>query len=143
MRFQKIYRTGQIVNAELYTRLRVLDAEVFFECGNEFKENRDWWVLVHKNKIIAYCGCLYSTDNVCIFVRAWVHKPYRGKGLQKRMIDLRLRAAKKNGCSAAITYTLTNNYPSANSLIKYGFKLYEPSYKWAGKDVLYFKKMLS
>jgi len=116
-----------------------LDNEVFYGCGNEFKDNRDWWVLVDKNKIIAYCGCLYSSDNICIFVRAWVHKPYRGKGLQKKMIDLRLRAAKE--CCAVITYTLANNYASANSLISKGFRLYEPSYKWAGADVLYFKKL--
>ena len=137
MRFRKIYSQGRIYSHELYNRLMVLDSEVFAGCDNEFKINRDWWVLVHKNKIIAYCGSAYS-EGICIFVRAWVQKKHRGKGLQKKMIDLRMKAAK--GCKAVITYTIPTNYPSANSLISKGFKLYEPSYKWAGKDVLYWKK---
>ena len=138
-RFRKIYSQGRIYSHELYNRLMVLDTEnpSFAGADNEFKENRDWWVLLHKNEIIAYCGSAYS-EGICIFIRAWVQKKHRGKGLQKKMIDLRLKAAK--GCKAVITYTIPTNYPSANSLISKGFKLYEPSYKWAGKDVLYWRR---
>lgn len=137
MKIQRIYNCGKVINPELYNRLKTLDGEMFIGCGNEFKLNRDWWVVVDKNKIIAYCGCLYS-EGVCIFVRAWVYKKYRGRGLQRRMITVRLNAARKQ-CYTAITYTLANNIVSANNLIKKKFLLYEPAYKYSGKDVLYFK----
>jgi len=137
MKLQKIYSCGKIINLDLYNRLIVLDTTLFQGCENEFKRNRDWWVVVENGKIIAYCGCLYS-ERVCIFNRAWVYKKYRGQGLQRRMITTRLNAARKK-CYVAITYTLANNLISANNLIKRKFLLYEPHYKYVGDGVLYFK----
>ena len=137
MKLQKIYNCGRVINAALYSRLVELDPIIFTGCENEFKENRDWWVVVENKKIIAYCGCLY-TDGICIFNRAWVSRKYRGNGLQRRMITTRLNAAKKR-CNVAITYTLRTNIVSANNLIKKKFLLYEPAYKYVGNDVLYFK----
>jgi len=142
MKLQKVFSNGNVLNHQLYQRLRLLDEEVFFGCGNEFKDNRDWWVMLNTSgRIIAYCSCSYS-DGVCIFTRAWVHKPYRGKGFQKRMIDCRIRAAKKQGCITVITYTLHNNSYSANNLLDKGFRLYEPQYAYAGRDVIYFQKVI-
>jgi len=88
--------------------------------------------------IRAYCGCLYSSK-ICVFVRAWVQKEYRGQGWQKRMIKVRERAARK-GCSAIVTYTTPDNFPSANSLIRCGFLLHEPMYAYAGREMMYFIK---
>ena len=137
---RKIYSQGKILNRSLYDELQVLDARVFYGCGNEFKENRDWWVRVAGNRIVAYCGCLYS-EGVCIFVRAWVHADYRGQGMQRKMIRLRVKAARRD-CSVAITYTTSDNYPSANNLIREGFLLYQPAYMYAGDRMLYFKKVV-
>lgn len=139
MRLQKIYSQGKIINADLYRRLIVLDGNIFNGCSNEFKRNRDWWVLVDAGVIIAYCGCLYS-EKVCVFVRAWVHEPYRGKGLQRRMIAIREKAAKLFNCYAVVTYTMTDNIHSANNLIRRGFKIHDPQYKYVGKGVIYFIK---
>lgn len=144
MRFRKVFSTGKILDFAAYTQLQVLDATTpsFKGCGNEFKENRDWWVLLDKHKqIIAYCGAGYS-DNFSYFVRAWVDKKYRGKGLQKRMIAMRLRAAKYRNCKLAITYITMDNAPSGNSLINCGFKMYHPEWSYAGKDMIYFQKKL-
>ena len=135
-----IYRKGKILNADLYQRLMRLDAKIFPGCNNEFKPNREWWVKVNRGEIVAYCGCLYS-EGVCIFVRAWVSPEFRGKGLQRLMIAKRLNAAKSNRCECAITYCTYDNIPSANNLIKSGFLLYTPAYKYAG-DMLYFKLAL-
>ena len=139
MRLQKIYCQGEVINADLYKRLQALDAKVFYGCGNEFKKNRDWWVMVDNDQIVAYCGCLYS-ERICIFVRAWVYEPYRGQGYQRKMIAARIRAAKADKCYSVVTYTVTDNPVSANNLIKRGFKIYEPQYKWVGKNVIYFIK---
>ena len=139
MRLQKIYSQGKIINADLYRRLIVLDGKIFNGCSNEFKRNRDWWVILDTGIIIAYCGCLYS-ENICVFVRAWVHEPYRGNGLQRRMISIREKAARLFKCYALVTYTLTDNIHSANNLIRRGFKIHDPQYKYVGKGVIYFIK---
>lgn len=139
MKTLKVFSRGKLLNPKLYSELKALDFKVFSGCANEFKPNRDWWVIVSGNKIIAYCGCSF-VDNICIFVRAWVHIDYRGKGLQKKMIKLRLKSA--YDCYIAITYTTIDNYPSANSLISQGFKLFSPEYAYAGRNMLYFQKEL-
>ena len=129
---------GRIISEHLYTQLQDLDAEIFYGCGNEFKFNRDWWAIEDKGKIVAYCGCIYS-EGICIFNRAWVSKKHRGKGIQRKMIQARLSAAKKY-CHVAITYTTFDNTHSANNLIKTNFLLYVPSFAYAGNDKLYFKR---
>lgn len=142
MRFRKVFSYGKVLDAKLYEQLILLDrtGPAFRECENEFKPNRDWWVLNHKRLgIIAYCGSSYS-EGICIFLRAWVHKSKRGKGLQKHLIRLRLNAAKQRKCKVAITYTMKWNYPSINNLIALGFKIYGPSWEYGGKEMLYFKK---
>jgi RimJ/RimL family protein N-acetyltransferase len=139
MKTIKVFNRGKVMNKRLYTQLITLDFKVFSGCGNEFHENRDWWVITSGNQIIAYCGCSFS-ESVCIFVRAWVHKDYRGQGLQKKMIKLRLKSA--FGCNVAVTYTTIDNYPSANNLISQGFRLFSPQYAYAGRNMLYFQKEL-
>lgn len=142
MRLVKIFSQGKILNQDLYDRLQKWDMlHCFPGCGNEFLHNRDWWVILDDGKIIAYCGCIYSC-NVCIFNRAWVHKNYRGLGLQRKMIKARINAAYKNDCYVCVTYTTPCNTPSANNLIKTKFLLFDPEYKYAGKGMLYFRKKL-
>ena len=128
-------------HTKLYEDLKILDERCFPNCGNEFLPNRDWWVIVHNGKIRAYCGCSYSMG-VCVFVRAWVQREYRGQGWQKKMIKCRIRAAKIKRSYAIVTYTIPDNFPSANSLIKCGFLLHEPEYAYAGRDMMYFIKRL-
>lgn len=140
MRLRKIYSFGECYNEQLYESLIKLDKSIFF-ADNEFKYNREWWVIEHNGKIIAYCGCSFK-DGICILVRAWVDKKYRGKGLQKRMIDCRIRSAKANKCTYVVTYTMPHNVYSANNLFIKGFRLYHPAYQYVGDGVLYFRKKI-
>jgi GNAT superfamily N-acetyltransferase len=138
MRLVKIFNEGKVINETLYEKLQALDDICFPGAEGEFQKNRDWWVCCIDGEIIAYCGCIYSYD-LCIFNRAWVHKSFRGRGLQRKMIKARLKAA-IGRCNLAVTYTMSNNLVSANNLIKSKFLLYTPSWKWAGNDCLYFCK---
>lgn len=138
-KLRKIYSRGRILDYSLYEQLKELDGKCFPGCGNEFLKNRDWWVISVKNKIIAYCGSAYSMG-ICLFIRAWVHKDYRGNGIQKRMIKQRIKAAKN--CKVIVTYTVPDNYASANSLISTGFRLFDPAYAYAGRGQMYFRKVL-
>ena len=77
-----------------------------------------------------------------MFNRAWVHPNYRGKGIQDKMIKTRLKAAKEDLSTVAITYITIDNPKSGNNLIKNKFRLYIPSYQYAGSDKIYFSKQL-
>ena len=144
MKLLKIYSKGKILNIDAYIQLQELDRTNpnFKGCGNEFKQNRDWWVILDKKKtIVAYCGSIY-TQGICIFNRAWVDKRFRGLGIHKKLIKIRLNAA-KDSCYVAITYTTKDNYPSANNLISCKFKFYFPEYAYGGDEMLYFYKDLN
>ena len=139
MRFIKVFSFGKIIHKRLYNALKELDTTNpnFKGCGNEFLDNREWWVSQNaKGEIMAYCGSVY-TERICIFNRAWVHKSRRGFGIQKRMIKIRLRRAKQF-CRIAITYTTQDNYASANNLTSCGFKMYNPEYAYGGRQMMYF-----
>lgn len=51
----------------------------------------------------------------------------RGGGLQKKLIQARLRHAKRQGATYAITYVASWNCASLNNLIKCGFSFYIPA----------------
>jgi predicted GNAT family acetyltransferase len=139
---KKIFSHGKIIHDDLYQRVKIMDVNIFSGCNDEFQKNREWWVLLDdENKIAAYCGSVYSS-NICIMVRGWVKKQHRGQGLQKKLIKIRLNAAKKNNCYIVITYTTKDNCPSSNNLISQGFKLYLPEYEYGGKEMLYWNKLI-
>lgn len=133
MRIQKV-----IHNTDLYYKLIELDKAVFYKCYDEFKPNREWFVILVDGKIIAYSGHTIS-ERICIFVRMWVSPKYRGKGIQSKMIRKRIASAKKHKCTNIITYTSIDNVPSSNNLIKNGFRLYTPLFEWVGNKYLYWK----
>lgn len=81
-------------------------------------------------------------DNAAFLSRAGVLPHARGQGLQRRMIRTRLKWARAEGFSRAITYTHISNIPSARNLIACGFTVYAPDYPFAGEDMIYFEKSL-
>jgi GNAT superfamily N-acetyltransferase len=108
------------------------------DCGH-------WWIAFDEtNKPVGFAGLVRSSTwyNCGYLCRAGVITDYRGKGLQKRLVRVRLAKAKKLGWDWAITDT-TANPPSSNSLINQGFKLYEPTKPWAYKHSLYWRKKLN
>ena len=142
MKLLRIFHKGKVINDRLYEAVKNIDLREFPECElRDFKDNCTWWCIEFGNIVIAYCGVTYlQNEDAVFFTRAWVHKTYRGRGIQKRMIRLRLKAA--IGFEKAVTYTTNTNVASANSLIKLGFKLYLPMYYYAGSDKIYFYKEL-
>jgi predicted GNAT family acetyltransferase len=69
---------------------------------------------------------------------AGVKPAFRGQGLHKRLIKVRLAYAKRHDLPV-ITYTSLSNTASSNNLIHCGFKLYLPENAWVGKDYLYWR----
>ena len=104
-----------------------------------------WWLVYsdeHKHPI-AFCGLTEATATPLTgyLKRAGVLKAYRGHGLQRRMITVRERKARRMGLETMLTDT-TENPPSANTLIRAGYRIFEPSYRWAFKHSIYWRKTL-
>lgn len=97
------------------------------------------WVAVHvpTGEIVGYAlGRIVADANLFYLARAGVAWEHRGRGLQKRLIRARITYARKRGMGC-ITYTVHFNPKSINSLIACGFKYYEPTWAWGGREMLY------
>lgn len=74
--------------------------------------------------------------------RAAVLPDYRGRGLQKRLIRVRIAKARRLGWRWLVTDT-RQNPASANSLIDCGFRMFEPSEPWSFSDACYWRLKLT
>ena len=105
-----------------------------------------WWTVWSEGEAIAYAGLRVCQDpcnkGLGFLSRAGVLSAWRGQKLQKRLIRLRITAARQLGLLELVTYVVPSNLASANSLINCGFKLYRPTYRWGGAGCLYFRKPL-
>ena len=102
-----------------------------------------WWVAYDNNDPVAFCAMTHSgrwADTIYLS-RAGVMEKNRGKGIQKKLIRVRERQAKKFGMNWLISDTY-DNPASSNSLIRCGFNLYTPSKPYAANGTLYFRKKL-
>jgi GNAT superfamily N-acetyltransferase len=102
-----------------------------------------WWIAYDGALPVGFCGLIRSRHfSDCGYLsRSGVIESHRGNGLQKRMIQIRQRKAKKLGWNWLISDT-RDNIPSSNSLISMGFKMYTPSNPWGVSDTLYWRKKI-
>ena len=100
-----------------------------------------WWIATENGVDIGFAGLVRSVSwSDCGYLcRAGVVPSARGQGLQKKLINVRVRQAKALGWNWVVTDTRLNP-ASANSLISCGFKMFEPSKPWGCKDTLYWQK---
>lgn len=119
----------------------------FFDVAIRPDLPRGWWWLVYTDEFkspIGFCGLTmaYRSPEIGYLKRAGVLRAYRGLGLQRRLITVRERKARRLGMTSMITDT-TDNPPSSNSLIRSGYRIFEPAYRWAFKHSIYWKKDLT
>lgn len=102
-----------------------------------------WWVVYKDDRPIGFCSLRKSSQwaDAAYLCRAGILYKYRGKGLQKRLIRVRERLAKRLKMNWLVTDTY-NNPASANSLIACGFKMFIPSKKWGAEETCYWRKRL-
>ena len=102
-----------------------------------------WWLALDAKGIPAGFGALSIIDG-CRYgylCRAGVLPTYRGHRLQERLIRVREQKAKALGLTILVTDT-SDNPPSANSLIRCGFKTYTPQQGWGFRHTIYWMKNL-
>ena len=102
-----------------------------------------WWIATENGVDIGFAGLVrtVSWTDCGYLCRAGVIPDARGQGLQKKLINVRVRQAKALGWNWVITDT-TDNPASANSLIATGFKLFQPTKPWGFKNTLYWRRKL-
>jgi RimJ/RimL family protein N-acetyltransferase len=106
-------------------------------------EDTEWWGAWDGHELVGYAGARILPATGAYFLsRAGVVETYRGRGLQKRLIRARVSRARQLLTPRAVTYTVPDNAPSANSLIACGFRVYAPASAFAGAGVVYWRRKL-
>ena len=109
-----------------------------------YRDKKAWyWIGYWKDVPVAFCVLAPSVRwSDCVYMaRSGVIPAFRGKGLQKRMIVIRERWARRKGYKWSVTDT-SENPPSANSLISRGYRIYEPTVTWGLATAIYWRKRL-
>ena len=107
-----------------------------------------WWLLVYNNRPVGFCGIHLSSNwqKTAYLCRVGILERHTGKGLHKRLIRVREKWARKQNIAWIVTDTASDNYPSANSLIKCGYRLWDPPQRarWVTypKPLYWFKKLI-
>ena len=118
-----------------YIFAKLFDVEIEFD-----KINTEWIVAYQNGAAIALAGLSKCSKTVGHLELAGVLSCAQGQGIQKRLIRLRERLARKRGYTKLITYTAHWNVASSNSLMSCGYKMYRPLYAWGGKEFVYWWK---
>lgn len=124
-----------------WDELRALDTRLLPEAPPS--PDTLWWAAFNGGDVVAYAGGRVLVDGSFFLSRAGVIDHWRGHGLQKRLIRVRVAKARKMGCHRAVTYTMPHNAPSINSLIRCGFRCYAPEPEWAGPGAVFWQVRLS
>ena len=106
-----------------------------------------WWIVWQGKTPVAYAGLRLCQDprnlGLAFLNRAGVVPGHRGRGLQKRLIRARIAAARQLAVNELVTYVMTYNVASINSLVSSGFRFYCPATKWGGTSAVYLCKALN
>lgn len=102
-----------------------------------------WWLVYLEKEAMAFAQMVPASNTPLTgyLKRSGVMREHRGHGLQYRLIRVRETLARKLGWETVVTDT-TDNIPSANTLIKAGYRLFQPHWPWAFDHSLYWRKKL-
>lgn len=136
-----LYRIKRARTVAELAAVKRLDSECFVRDTEPLKlESSAAWIAVHTptGAVIGYAlARVVANESVLYLARVGVDEKHRGHGLQKRFIRVRQKYARQRGCVQCITYTVSWNPKSINSLLGCGFKYYLPDKAWAGREMLY------
>jgi GNAT superfamily N-acetyltransferase len=124
----------------IYLQKKCLPGDSLFDISTGY-----WWIVYDENMLpIGFAGMVrsYRWNDCGYLCRAGIIEEHRGHGIQKKLLKIREKQAKKLGWNWLITDT-TDNPASSNSLINCGFKLYAPQKPWGYTQTLYWRKRIN
>lgn len=120
------------------------------ECFPEFEQVEpwgDWWFVFEAggDKPVGFAGLWRSqrAEGAGYLARAGVLPKARGRGLQKRLIQVREREARRKRWTVLFSDTYPGNPHSLNNLFACGFRAFTPTEPWCGGDWIYLKKIIT
>ena len=139
VKFKRIEKLTDSIKAQL----RTLQTTCLPHDDPVYPEDGTWWIGYDGKQAVAFCLVRpsYKWTDTAYLARSGVLYYWRGKGLQKRMIRIRENHARRQGYTWMISDT-TENPPSANSLARMGYQMFEPTKPWATDTSLYWRKKL-
>jgi GNAT superfamily N-acetyltransferase len=104
-------------------------------------ESGYWWLVHGAGQIVGFAGLTQFTPfpGIGYLKRAAVLPEHRGRGLQSRLIEIRIEKAKSIGWTHIVSSCEISNISSANNFIRSGFVLCRPERPWE-KDSLFWIK---
>jgi GNAT superfamily N-acetyltransferase len=127
---------------ELYDEFQIYHSRKDAWPGDE----HTYWGLYEGKHAVGLTSAVFRPEKGYVYFSYAIIIPgHESKGLQRRLINHRLRWAKKQGAIYAVTYTLLKNYPSMINLLRCGFRLTDEPRGWLGHGdgVHYFEKQLT
>ena len=102
-----------------------------------------WWLAFRETEAVAFAGVIQSSHvcNAGYFCRVGVLRKHCGNKLQLRLMRTMEARGRLNGWSSIVSDT-TENLSSANNFIRAGYRLFEPSDRWAWPNTLYWRKFV-
>lgn len=104
-----------------------------------------WWIAQCEGEPAGFALMTPSSqwDKVGYLALAGVSPAYRGHRLQRRLIRIRERAARRLGWRTLVTEVIDNNPHSMRNLFREGFLPYVPAKPWGHKNAIYMRKKLA
>jgi GNAT superfamily N-acetyltransferase len=119
--------------------------ELCFPGDRPYPTEKGWWWLVMSDSepaAFAAMNLASSWEHTVYMARCGVAPAFRGRGLQRKLLQKREQFAKiELGAIRAITDT-SSNTRSANNLIRAGYLTYTPARNWGLKEAIYWLKEL-
>lgn len=143
-----IYRSRQARTSFDFDEIERLHCLAFIGGKKEIPDFTGAWFLISSGgENIAFAGIHLSRNyqNTAYLCRVAVLPEHQRRGLHKRLIRIRERWARRNDIDWVVTDTRSDNYPSVNSLIGCGYKLWRPPNRiaWAeySNPLYWYKKI--
>lgn len=104
--------------------LNALDATCFPQDPLYNKDNCFWWIVYANDVPMGFAGLFPNPSTTTAFLcRAGVCQKASHKGIQRKLIDARIRYARRIGTELVETYTAIWNHKSIANLVRAGLHI--------------------
>lgn len=113
-------------------------------CKNYKPHKTGWWWIAYDDQknAAAFAGMVpsHQWQRWGYLTLSGVSPPYRGYGLQRRLLKTRINRGRFLGWETLCTETIHDNHASQRNLIRTGFMPYRPTKPWGDKHAVYWRK---